>query len=407
MISFFATLADNPLFAGGVGAAAASALLYQARALPMTIWQFVRRQCSVELIIDNSDELFHRLVMHLSRSPDASKARWLRMVHIYNDEDQAWEWQVSFGFGWHLFRDGGDWYLLHRASEEKSAGLSLQRRETVTVRTFGRSQRPLRELMKRAERIYDSGNTIPVYTFHSGVYMLSDRKPLRSFDTLFFPEAQKRRLIGDLDRFLVAREEYWRRSIPYRRGYLFKGAPGTGKTSIAFALASRARRPVYMINLSTCGGDAGLQLAFNTIEAGAFVVIEDADTAALTHNRNAPQSGFVEIKDERDKHVTLGGLLNAIDGMATRENRILVITSNHADKFDPALLRPGRIDLCEEIGLLDVEQACRMTEAFLGCRAGADRWFRAAVLPALPMSAAVLQGMLLGYENRPTIGVAA
>ena len=157
-----------------------------------------------------------------------------------------------------------------------------------------------------------------------------------------------------------------------------------------------ARRPVYMVNLNTAGGDTGLISAFNRIEAGAFVVIEDIDTARVSRTRSddAPPP-IVDMKPEET--VTLGGLLNAIDGLASRDNRVLIVTTNHAETLDPALLRPGRIDHRETIGLIEEREAAAMTEAFLG-PATAD-WFQEQILPHLPMSPAELQGRLLAEAD--------
>jgi chaperone BCS1 len=395
MIEFFATLASNPVFAGVAGGAGMSALLYSARAVPKHAFEWVRKRLSVTLVIDSGEELFDRLSIYLSASPYVRKARWLRMVEMWDDADQRWHWRASFGLGWHLFRDAGTWFLLNRHIEDESKGLAAKRRETMHLRTFGPSQEPIRGLMDRAERVYESGDTIPVYIWHKGTYLIADRKPLRPLETIFIPAAQKQRIIADLERFLAAQALYRRRGTPYRRGYLLEGPPGTGKSTLAFALACIARRPVYMINLNTAGGDTGLQAAFNMAEPGAVMVIEDIDTATISHERAEAGAAATTSGVEPDKVVTLAGLLNAVDGLASRENRVLVVTSNHADKLDAALLRPGRIDMRETIGLLGEEEAAAMTAAFLGTSGEALAYFRDDVAPRLPMAPAELQGMLL------------
>lgn len=127
MWDLLASLMDNPVFAGIAGGAGVSALLYQARAVPERLWNWALLQFSVSIEVDNSDELFERVAIYLSRSPAIARARRLRMVELFDEDAQKWSWKVSFGHGWHVLRDSGTWFLLRREIEEKSEGLSLRR----------------------------------------------------------------------------------------------------------------------------------------------------------------------------------------------------------------------------------------------------------------------------------------
>ena len=70
--------------------------------------------------------------------------------------------------------------------------------------------------------------------------------------------------------------------------------------------------------------------------------------------------------------VTFSGFLNALDGVASGEERIIFMTTNHVEKLDPALIRPGRVDLMEHIDDASPEQARRLFERFFGDSDSAD-----------------------------------
>lgn len=388
-MSLLAELVANPAFAGVVGAAGAGTVLYQLRAIPELLWGWGKRQFTTTLEIDSTQEIFTKLAFYLARSDSVRAARWLTMAEHYDFDREKWDWEVTFGRGYHLLRDAGRWFLIHRsiaeAKGENPVASMGRRQETFYLTRLGRDQAPLRALMDRAKRVYDRDETIRVHLWHAGSYLLADRKRKRALDTIFLPEAQKAKLVGDVEAFLEARDSYVERGVPYRRGYLLDGPPGTGKTSLIFAIASRINKPVYIINLNAVENDTALQAAFNEAGSEGIVVIEDIDTAKITHDRGAAPTAAVEVNEK--KGITLSGLLNAVDGIAARDGRLLFITSNHPDKLDPALLRPGRVDVRERLELMDEPEARAMASAW-----GVDF---VQLAPPLPIAPARLQNLLL------------
>ncbi len=403
LIDVLKELAANPVFAGVAGGAGFSALLYQARAMPARIGAAIRRSATITLTMRGDEAIFDDTALFLSRTPSVRGARALAMTEHYDHAREKWDWSVTFGLGWHLVRSDGRLFILHRHRGGDAAGGSLlanpKAQDSMTITCFGRSQQPLRDLVERAKGVHENDGTIRVYLWHMGGFMLVDRKRKRDLSTIFVPQATKDMLVNDLAAFMARREEYARRGTPWRRGYLFEGPPGTGKSSLIFALASHLGRPVFVINLANVGGDNGLQSAFNVAGGKGIVVIEDADTVRITNSREEappPQAATTVPGLPEQQHLTLSGLLNAIDGVAAREGRILFVTSNHSDRLDAALMRPGRIDVRALIGEIHAPEARAMAEAF---RPGFDeRWFAETILPRLPMAPAALQGILLGVD---------
>jgi SpoVK/Ycf46/Vps4 family AAA+-type ATPase len=156
-------------------------------------------------------------------------------------------------------------------------------------------------------------------------------------------------------------------------------------------------RPRERLTLMLVGRDTGLQAAFNQVPNRGIAVIEDIDANEVTHHRDFASTKASMAALEPEKQVTLSGLLNAIDGVGARDGRILFITSNHASQLDTALLRPGRVDCREEIGLIEVEEAEAMARLHLA--KFSQKWFDDHIRSALPMAPAALQQILLrGFE---------
>lgn len=170
---------------------------------------------------------------------------------------------------------------------------------------------------------------------------------------------ERKDLVDDIANYLrpAQRRFYARRGIPYRRGYLFHGPPGTGKTSMSLALAGYFDLELYIINLAEFSeGDSGLMKLFQMLPEKCIVLLEDIDSAGISREKVVLKR-LVEDEpkgtDDKDnskpeqkllKAVTLSGLLNTIDGVGAKEGRVVIMTTNDPDALDRALIRPGRVD---------------------------------------------------------------
>lgn len=177
-----------------------------------------------------------------------------------------------------------------------------------------------------------------------------------SFDTIALEPELKHSIIDDLNRFLAGKEYYKRIGKAWKRGYLLYGPRGTGKSSLVVAMAKYLKYDVYDLELSSIRSNSQLRSIFLSMASKSILVIEDVDCFEEVHARSktveVPQSED-SIKNKRTS-CTLSGILNTIDGLwsGCGEERIIIFTTNHKDKIDPALLRPGRMDMHIELSYL-------------------------------------------------------
>ncbi|CAN0908896.1 Protein HYPER-SENSITIVITY-RELATED 4 [Linum grandiflorum] len=169
-----------------------------------------------------------------------------------------------------------------------------------------------------------------------------------SFDTLAMEPSLKKSIVEDLDRFRGRQEYYKRVGRAWKRGYLLYGPPGTGKSSLIAAMANYLKFDVYDMQLSTVHNDTELRMALLETANRSILVIEDIDCSCELPDRNNTK-GTVEAANNKksEEKITLAGLLNFIDGLwsSCGDERVIVFTTNHKEKLDPALLRPGRMDM--------------------------------------------------------------
>ncbi len=197
-----------------------------------------------------------------------------------------------------------------------------------------------------------------VWSGQSNEWGMYERAP-RPLDSVILKQDQKEYLVNDLQMFLESGEMYRSLGIPWRRGYLFHGAPGTGKSSIIKALASHFELNLYYMSLADVSSDSQLIKAVSRIDGKGVLLLEDVDVYGSVQDREGD-----EKNKSNDKGPTLSALLNILDGPATPDGLISFLTTNHRDRLDPALIRNGRIDVSEEISLPDLDQIERLWQLF-------------------------------------------
>ncbi|CAA7061457.1 unnamed protein product [Microthlaspi erraticum] len=201
-----------------------------------------------------------------------------------------------------------------------------------------------------------------------------------TFDTMAMNSDLKRSVIEDLDRFIRRKDFYKRVGKAWKRGYLLYGPPGTGKTSLVAAMANYLKFDIYDLQLASVKGDADLRRLLLTVKNSSILLVEDIDCSVNLRTESTPvlrpaiatRSGAVPKVPSTP--LTLSGLLNCIDGLWSTcgNERIIIFTTNHKDKLDPALLRPGRMDMHIYMGHCGFEGFKILASNYLGLSQGED-----------------------------------
>jgi ATPase family associated with various cellular activities (AAA) len=186
-----------------------------------------------------------------------------------------------------------------------------------------------------------------ILVFHAGQF-LKDEQLFASirdatFDNLVMPQAQKDEIATDAERFFASRDRYSRYAVPWKRGVLFAGPPGNGKTHAVKAIVNRATvRCVYVRSFDLPGHPfpgAGIAMVFDRARriAPCIVVLEDLDSLVREDNR--------------------AYFLNELDGFEQNEGILVLATTNHPERIDASIIdRPSRFDRKYAFGLPPTEQ---------------------------------------------------
>ncbi|KAI5001270.1 hypothetical protein ZWY2020_025920, partial [Hordeum vulgare] len=186
---------------------------------------------------------------------------------------------------------------------------------------------------------------------------------------------QKERLeaiIDDLMAFQKSKEYYAKVGKAWKRGYLLYGPPGTGKSTMIAAMANFLDYDVYDLELTAIKNNTELRKLF--IETTGKSIIEKKAAGDKDSDDNDKAKLPMEPEKDDETKVTLSGLLNFIDGLwsACGGERIIIFTTNHKEKLDPALIRRGRMDKHIEMSYCRFESFKVLAKNNLDIRPTAD-----------------------------------
>jgi mitochondrial chaperone BCS1 len=387
------------LYASTIGS-----LLYLVKSLPMRFMAWLRRVTLCSVTVSNNDPAYAWLQLFFAKENLGQRARRLVVStneHVENDNDD-YDDEVkskrhsSIAYkpdvGAYLIRYKG-YPLLLETTRERIEQRNMYS-ETLTITSVFR-RKLLLDLLSEAATVAKEREkkAIKLYTASNTYWANAGERPFRFLSSLVYDENIGTMLLSDTQKFLTEKTWYQEMGIPWRRGYLLYGPPGNGKTSLAFALASELKFDVYILNLASGLSDDNVQGLMSRVPEGGIVVLEEVDEV-FNGTKKANRSG-----------VSHTGLLNALDGISSREGRIVIMTTNYKERISPALIRPGRADVHLYVGNATQTQVRKMFERFYPESALTLDFAKEVEKLGYDISMAALQNHLLTYRGNPELTI--
>lgn len=394
---------QNQFASGGLLLMVVGGVAAYLRAVPLRIWHWIVDQGTMTITVKDDDMAFRWVKEWILEQEFLKRVRRVDLDTTLRGAELAlipapgrhWFWRHGRPF----------WVWFHRS--EESQGRMQRRMESLSFQTIGRDRQVLKDFVREIVECHRKKLTIASYLYvYDDGWTQVEAYSSRLLESVILKSGEKEHLVSDIERFRNSRKRYRELGVPYHRGYLLYGPPGTGKTSLVSALANKFGMSLYAINLTEFS-DKSLRKATNDVPENSVILLEDIDcmktgnrrTEASEASKGAPpdKSGVSSLLG-----VTLSGLLNVMDGFHAPENVIFVMTTNHVETLDPALLRPGRIDYKLYMGEASKSQKVELYCRFFPNASEAEAKQFAELHFAETM--AQFQGLLLALEREAELG---
>jgi mitochondrial chaperone BCS1 len=338
---------QNQFASGGLLLMIIGGLSVWLRAVPEKLWYWFVRQTTMMITVNDDDAAFVWVKEWFLEQKFLQNIRHVDLDTTMRNERISLIPAPGLHWFWYGGRPFQAWFTRTESTHERIA----RRAESFTFRTVGRKRAFLQRFVDDVVNCHIKrlGVQSYLYVYNDGWDYVEGYAP-RFLDSVVLEPGEKELLVEDVTQFRKSKQRYQRLGVPYHRGYLFYGPPGTGKTSLVSALAAHFGLSIYTINL-TDFNDRSLMNAVNQVSVNSVLLFEDID---CTKGSKARATGISGVKDNdpatpnqnaaNQNGVTLSGLLNVLDGFYAPTNVLFVMTTNHVDDLDEALLRPGRID---------------------------------------------------------------
>jgi len=388
-------LENNPYFGAGFGLAVLGAGMSFMKRGSQQLWLAAQRKFLITLEVTSKDPAFHWVCQWVNSELSINARRLI--LKTSRKAAESGKSIIEFNFtpatGIHFMKYNNRWFYVERDRDTSARDLTTgEPWESIKFTTVGTQSHVFQEIMHDARNLAtkkDEEHTV-IYTSwgHQGWKPFGPPRQRRPLNSVILDKGLSEAVVHDVEEFLKSGEWYRTRGIPYRRGYLLHGPPGSGKSSFVAALAGHIGYDICVLNMNTSGiTDDHIALSLSTIPEKSLVLLEDIDAA------------FHDRKPTREiNHITFSGFLNALDGVSAGEERMVFMTTNHYSHLDAALVRPGRVDMIQKLDAASYFQIYHMFLAFYPGEEDRAKVFAEAV-SGKDISMAELQGYFMIHKH--------
>ena len=337
--------------------------------IPSQLWSLVKQKYSVSIQVSSMNDYIYYLTINwmIQKFPQLRK-------HLQYIGWSTVESNMADGFYMFML----DKFTYASVSKSRINGTYDKIMWNVQCQIVGKNRDKYLEEYKEMIHLYmpDMHDHLCIDYFDSGCnYTQRFYNRKKAFDDIFIQDDLKDKIVKIIDNFLASKKYYDEHGITYKIGILLSGPPGSGKSSIAKAIASYVGWKIrYMGEKDKPDSTLSDYVIF--FEDIDCITEESRDNGLRGSKRpkdrhpkfselqEADAKGELHLWENTKDHLSMHSLLNYLDGIMSPSSCIFIATTNYPEKLDPALIRPGRFDYHFKIDLADRNMAEKMCDRF-------------------------------------------
>lgn len=350
----------NQMIAGALTLTLSGAVMFLIKEMPMRIMAFLRSQFTTTASFNNGSwekqTTFIRIADFLAKRTTETGSRSVTIDSIWDRDTGRTKLVVTIGSGKHFFMYRGQPIMLHRTMMQENNGDVIK--EIITLTKLGRSHKLFHDLVK--DNTPTRHKALSISTWTQNEWRQTSELDAGGLETIALDKDIRDFFIEQMDNFKNGKDTYRRLGLAYKMTVILHGLTGSGKTCLIRALAAQYRMNVCILDLSEIS-PVQLVAALGSVPGNSLLLVEDFDSARHLHSRvdkkkaNETKTKEVDTRPLSDQVIdefmggNLSSTLNALDGISSLNNVVVFLTTNHLEKIDSAVYRPGRVDHIVEL----------------------------------------------------------